>query len=191
MAFTNREYADAACEANDKGQMLYVMVGPDGDETLKIAPVNYYICEEMTNRTDGTVNPNFDEELLAEKRKYKLSEALGQANTAIDRGCINITEEASIETNAQTLTDLNSEYARMVAQNLETTQWLSKEDIPVELTQLEIKELINYIGKYKSNIWSQYYVFKYKIEQAESIEEIADIEIVYSFPNVEVKEPQW
>ena len=191
MAFTNREYADAACEANDKGQMLYVIVGPDGDETLKIAPVNYYICEEMTNRTDGTINPNFDEELLAEKRKYKLSEALGQANTAIDRGCINITEEASIETNAQTLTDLNSEYARMVAQNLETTQWLSKEDIPVELTQLEIKELINYIGKYKSNIWSQYYVFKYKIEQAESIEEIADIEIVYSFPNVEIKEPQW
>ena len=129
MAFTNREYADAACEANDKGQMLYVLVGEDGDESLLIAPVNYYVCEELTNRTDGTVNPNYDEELLEEKRKNKLNEALGSANNAINNGAVKVTEEAHIETNANTLTDLNNERDRMVSLGLEKTEWLSKEDI--------------------------------------------------------------
>ena len=52
-------------------------------------------------------------------------------------------------------------------------------------------ETINYIGKYKSNVWSQYYTFKYKIENAQNIDEIAEIEIVYSFPGVEIIEPVW
>lgn len=191
MAFTNREYADAACEANDKGQMLYVLVGEDGDESLLIAPVNYYVCEELTNRTDGTVNPNYDEELLEEKRKNKLNEALGSANNAINNGAVKVTEEAHIETNANTLTDLNNERDRMVTLGLDKTEWLSKEDIPLQLTLLELEELINYIGKYKSNVWSQYYTFKYKIENAQNIDEIAEIEIVYSFPGVEIIEPIW
>ena len=191
MAFTNREYADAACEANDRGEMLYVLIGEDGDESLLIAPVNYYVCEEMTNRTDGTVNPKYDEELLEEKKKNKLNEALSSANNAIDNSGVIITEEAHIETNAKTLTDLNNERDRMVSAGLEKTQWLSKEDTPLELTLLELEELINYIGKYKSNVWNQYYTFKYKIENAKNIDEIAEIEIVYSFPRVEIINPVW
>lgn len=155
------------------------------------ASVNYYVCEELTNRTDGTVNPNYDEELLEEKRKNKLNEALGSANNAINNGAVKVTEEAHIETNASTLTDLNNERDRMVTLGLDKTEWLSKEDIPLQLTLLELEELINYIGKYKSNVWSQYYTFKYKIENAQNIDEIAEIEIVYSFPGVEIIEPVW
>ena len=188
MAFTTREYADAACEANDKGQMLYVLVGEDGDESLLIAPVNYYVCEELTNRTDGTINPNYDKEILEESRKNKLNEALGKANNAIDNGAIKVTEKAHIETNASTLTDLNNERNRMIATGLEKTEWLSKEDIPLQITLLELEEVINYICQYKSNIWKQYYTFKHKIENAENIDDIAEIEIVYAFPGVEIIE---
>ena len=64
MAFTDIEYANAACDANNRGLMLYVLVSEDGDESLLIAPANYYVCEELNNRTDGTINPSYDEELL-------------------------------------------------------------------------------------------------------------------------------
>ena len=186
MAFTDIEYANAACDANNRGLMLYVLVSEDGDESLLIAPANYYVCEELNNRTDGTINPSYDEELLEEKRKNKLNEALCGANNAIDNGAVKVTEEAHIGTNASTLTDLNNERNRMVVIGLEKTEWLSKEDIPLQLTLLELEELINYIGKYKSNIWNQYYTFKCKIENAKSINELEEIGVIYSFPKVEI-----
>ena len=56
------------------------------------------------------------------------------------------------------------------------------------ITLLKLEELINCIGKYKSNIWSQYYTFKYNIESIKNINEIEQIKVVYTFPRVEIIE---
>jgi len=78
-SYTNGEYERKAMEANNSGQMLYIIRKfseesmPEGDnidelysepfyiDSLDIAPLGYYVCSEG-NITDGTLNPNYEQE---------------------------------------------------------------------------------------------------------------------------------
>lgn len=177
--FTDVEYANAACEANSKGLFLYVKVANNGDETLLIAPVNYYVCAEGTNRTDGTINANYEQERIEELRENLVRSALSQANQAIELGYVHATSTATVETNAQTVADIASEIIRLEATGTETCEWLSREDIYFTCTATELKGLIALIGQYKSKVWEKYYDYIGTINSAETYEELESIEIDY------------
>lgn len=70
MTFTDKEYADMATQANDKGKMLYIVNGE-----LEINEPDYYICKEGTNETDGTLNPDFGK-VPKEEQIAKIQEEL-------------------------------------------------------------------------------------------------------------------
>ena len=74
--FTDEQYAKKAIEANTNGECLYVHTyTPEGAEEevaeLVIAPVGYYLCYR-DNYTDGTINPNLEDEEIASLRREKL-----------------------------------------------------------------------------------------------------------------------
>lgn len=58
--YTDKEYADKACEANAQGKELYILVENDIGN-LVIAEIGYYICFK-DNMTDGTINENWEKE---------------------------------------------------------------------------------------------------------------------------------
>ena len=58
--YTDKEYADKACEANAQDKKLYILVENDIGN-LVIAEVGYYVCFK-DNMTDGTINENWEKE---------------------------------------------------------------------------------------------------------------------------------
>lgn len=86
-SYTQNEYEQKAIEANNSGQMLYIIrklsdvVLSENDnitttssyyiDSLAVAPIGYYICME-DNITDGTINPNYEQELL-EREQEKIN----------------------------------------------------------------------------------------------------------------------
>lgn len=178
--FTNREYADKACEANEKGELLYVMVNPETqEETLVIAPSNYYVCEEGSNRTDGTINANYEEERTEELRERLVQQALSGANQAIEDGYVHVTPQATIETNAKTVADIASEIIRLEAAGDETCEWLSREDIYITCTATQLKGLIATIGQYKTKVWEKYYEYINLLNSVDTYDELDKIVIDY------------
>lgn len=107
--FTEKEYTQKAVEANTQGQKLYIytysqeveievpVYDENGFQTgtkketaekefakLLIAPSNYYICYK-DNYTDGSVNPDYEEEIaqIEAQRIAKLSLTAADVERAI------------------------------------------------------------------------------------------------------------
>lgn len=75
--FTDEQYAYKAIQANAEEQFLYVHTyTPEGAEEevaeLMIAPEGYYYCYR-DNYTDGTLNPNFEDDKIVSLRMEKLA----------------------------------------------------------------------------------------------------------------------
>lgn len=68
--YTDEQYIDMVNQANESGKMLYIINGE-----LEINDINYYICNEGTNETDGTLTPNYGE-LKKESEKKQIQEQL-------------------------------------------------------------------------------------------------------------------
>ena len=201
--YTDKDYADKACEANREGKRLYIWVHeiekeievPDYDEEgniigyhteiiketvaeLLIAEPNYYICYEA-NYTDGTINPDFDTDRINALRTQLNDENTKGAKMAVEQGYVEF-KDAQFETNAQTVGDLTATMLLMQASGMETYSWLSKDDKVVELTLEDFGTLGGLIAGFKAHIWNEEYLsYKEQIAEAQSYEELKEIVIEY------------
>ena len=89
-------------------------------------------------------------------------------------------KEAQFETNAQTVGDLTATMLMIQAGGVDSYTWLSKDDKAVELTVEDFVTLGNLIAQYKNKVWNEKYLeYKTAIENAQTIEELNEIELDY------------
>lgn len=115
--------------------------------------------------------------ILAKEQKQKENTAL--AKNAVENGYVDF-KGAQFETNAQTVGDLTASMLLVQQAGLESYSWLTKDDKVVELTLEDFGTLGGLIAQYKAGIWNGKYLnFKTQIENAETIEEVNNIELNY------------
>ena len=122
--------------------------------------------------------------ILAKEQKQKENTAL--AKNAVENGYVDF-KGAQFETNAQTVGDLTASMLLVQQAGLESYSWLTKDDKVVELTLEDFGTLGGLIAQYKAGIWNGKYLnFKTQIENAETIEEVNNIELNYDIPSENV-----
>jgi len=180
--YTPKEYSQMAIQANEQGKRLYVLVNEEtNDETLIIAPNNYYVTIDPTsNRTYGKVNKQFESEQLKLAKDSLKQEALIKAKTAIGEGTIKLADGIEIETDNTTIIDLNTALTVMKDKGLETYFWIDKNDNAVELTETDINDIIINIGVKKNFIWNTYFNILTEIDKAKTVEEVKAIKVSYT-----------
>ena len=106
---------------------------------------------------------------------------------AIENGYIEY-KNAKIETNTQTVSDLNSIRQLCILLGKTSYNWLSKDDIPLTLNIDVLNTAENddfakigiLISEYKNNIWTEKYVdYLNRINSSQTLEELDDIVIAY------------
>ena len=128
-------------------------------------------------------------ELLLQKAKNKKQkEASDKAKLAIENGYVEY-KNAKIETNTQTVSDLNTIRQMCVVLGQTTYNWLSKDDILLNLiidTQnpVENDDFVKIgvlITEFKNKIWTEEYTgYLNAILNAQTLEEINNINIDYA-----------
>ena len=123
------------------------------------------------------------EKYIAEKlvagKNNKLLENANKAKQAVENGYVTY-KEAQFETNAQTVGDLTATMLMIQAGGVDSYTWLSKDDKAVELTVEDFVTLGNLIAQYKNKVWNEKYLeYKTAIENAQTIEELNEIELDY------------
>ncbi len=127
------------------------------------------------------------EELFQKAKDEKLKEASTKAKFAIENGYVNY-KNAQIETNTQTVADLNTIRQMCVVLNENSCKWLSKNDILLTLVidrenPVENDDFVKIgilISEYKNNIWTNKYVnYLNQINCAQTVEDIKAIRIKY------------
>ncbi len=148
---------------------------------------NFEISEEiyrninryMFDNGNIVLNPNYDDEQTEKLRTQKLNENIQKAKQAVEEGYIEF-KDAQFETNAQTVGDLTATMLLMQASEMESYQWLSKDDQVVELTLEDFGTLGALIAGYKAHIWNEEYLnYKQQIEEAQTEAELNEITINY------------
>ena len=123
-----------------------------------------------------------DEEILKQARFEKQAENTTKAKQAIEDGYVTF-KDAQFETNAQTVGDLTATMLMLQAQQDPNAiyMWLSKDDQVVELTIEDFGTLGGLIAEYKNTIWQEKYItYKTQIEQAQTVDEVNNINLDYS-----------
>lgn len=122
--------------------------------------------------------------ILIKEQKQKENTAL--AKNAVENGYVDF-KGAQFETNAQTVGDLTASMLLVQQAGLESYSWLTKDDKVVELTLEDFGTLGGLIAQYKAGVWNEKYLnFKEQIENAETIEEVNNIELNYDIPSENV-----
>lgn len=117
--------------------------------------------------------------LLVEAKQTKQQENLNKANEAVLKGYVRY-KGCQFETNTDNQSNMTATANLMQAQGIETTQWLSKDNIPIELTLEDFLNIGGLILNYKTNLWTNIYAgFEAQIEAAQTIEEIENIIVNY------------
>lgn len=128
------------------------------------------------------------DKLVAEVKEKKQKEASDKAKSAIENGFVEY-KNAKIETNTQTVSDLNTIRQMCVVLNEASYNWLSKDDILLNLVidkenPVENDDFVKIgilITDYKNMIWTEKYAkYLQAINNATSLEELDDIDIDYS-----------
>lgn len=151
--------------------------------------INVEITEEVYNNLDRyiwdkkkkelIINPYYDAERLLQAKTYKNLENTMKAKSAVENGYVEF-KNAQFETNAQTVGDLTATMLWMQTYSIETYTWLSKDDKTVILTLADFGTLGSLIAGYKAHIWNEEYLnYKQQIDDAETVEEVEAIEIIY------------
>lgn len=169
-----------------------------------LQPITDYLCKESKQKweifkyltlgkdydvtSDGIVDfrttPEYIAEELSIAKIQKLAENTQKAKLAVENGFVTF-KNAQFETNAQTVGDLTATMLLLQTGEIESYTWLSKDDKAVELSLEDFINLGNLIAAYKNNIWSEKYIaFKTAIENAETLEELEEIEINYDKINL-------
>ena len=140
--------------------------------------------EEKYVLADGKYVVENEALILAKEQKQKENTAL--AKQAVENGYVDF-KGAQFETNAQTVGDLTASMLLVQQAGLESYSWLTKDDKVVELTLEDFGTLGGLIAQYKAGIWNGKYLnFKTQIENAETIEEVNNIELNYDIPSENV-----
>lgn len=179
--YTSKEYSDMAEKANMQHKMLYVMVDKDtNDETLVIADTGYYVTEQYSNRTYGELNSKFEINRINKIKELKRNNALIKAKNAINDGYIKLKNGIEIETNSDTVADLNTALIVMKLKELDTYIWIDKNDIAVELTENDLNDIIAEIGLWKNLVWAKYYEYIEQINTLETYDEVDSIKLDFT-----------
>lgn len=126
------------------------------------------------------------EEQLAEAKEFKKQEASNQAYSFINSGgaLYEFDLEKHIEAtdgNIGKFTAYALAYVTGQLQPTDTVVWNTKEDETVELTQLQVSEILNGLGQVQTSVWTiKYPAYLERIENAETVEEVNNIDIDYS-----------
>lgn len=179
--YTPKEYSDMAEKANMQNKMLYIMVDKDtNDETLVIADTGYYVTEQYSNRTYGELNSNFESNRINNIKELKRNNALIKAKNAINDGYIKLKNGIEIETNSDTVADLNTALIVMKLKELDTYIWIDKNDIAVELTENDLNDIIAEIGLWKNLVWAKYYEYIEQINSLKTYDEVSSIKLDFT-----------
>lgn len=117
--------------------------------------------------------------LLVEAKQQKQQENINKANEAILNGYV-IYKGCQFETNTDNQSNMTATANLMQAQGIETTQWLSKDNIPIELTLEDFLNIGGLILEFKTNLWTNVYAgFEAQIEAAQTVEDVESIVIEY------------
>lgn len=182
MYYTLNENFSRITEASDSLTGIYT-----DSEILELP--NITVFEYSSNKekykiingilTDISVSEEYKTRKLLELKKEKHTENTTKAKQAVENGHV-LFKNAEFETNAQTVGDLTATMLLMQAGGVETYSWLSKDDKVVELTLEDFGTLGGLIAEYKNTIWQEKYInFKTRIEQADTLSELEEIEIEY------------
>ena len=127
-----------------------------------------------------------ESEALEIIKSDKQKENTALAKNAGENGYVDF-KGAQFETNAQTVGDLTASMLLVQQAGLESYSWLTKDDKVVELTLEDFGTLGGLIAQYKAGVWNEKYLnFKTQIENAETIEEVNNIELNYDIPSENV-----
>ena len=180
MYYTLNENFSRITEASDSLTGIY-----NNSEILELP--NITVFEYSSNKekytivdgilTDISISEEYKTQKLLELKKEKHTENTTKAKQAVENGHV-LFKNAEFETNAQTVGDLTA--TMLLMQASETYSWLSKDDQVVELTSEDFGTLGGLIAEYKNTIWQEKYInFKTRIEQADTLAELEEIEIEY------------
>lgn len=128
------------------------------------------------------VNPNYEEMTLERAKEFKLSEALSKAKAFIENdACFRFDENNTIEATDGNIGKLTAYALGFQSGQFEEVVWTSKEDNVLTLNQEDLLTILTGLGAVQSNVWNvQYIAYKNLIEQAETVEDVNNIEITYS-----------
>lgn len=116
---------------------------------------------------------------LIQAKQTKQQENLNKANEAVLKGYVTY-KGCQFETNTDNQSNMTATANLMQAQGIEVTQWLSKDNIPIELTLSDFLNIGGLILNYKTNLWTNVYAgFEAQIEAAQTIEDVENIVITY------------
>ena len=110
-------------------------------------------------------------------KKFLVSAQL--ANEAVLKDYVRY-KGCQFETNTDNQSNMTATANLMQAQGIEATQWLSKDNIPIELTLSDFLNIGGLILNYKTNLWTNIYAgLEAQIEAAKNIEDVENIVINY------------
>ncbi len=147
----------------------------------KLELMNYDTIEETEERY-VSINGAYllESEALEIIKSDKQKENTALAKFAVENGYVDF-KGAQFETNAQTVGDLTASMLLVQQAGLESYSWLTKDDKVVELTLEDFGTLGGLIAQYKAGVWNGKYLSnKAQIENAETLEELEDIELDYT-----------
>lgn len=150
-------------------------------EDFKKKPIGFYKLDSENNIIE---NPDFEREELDNAKANKYKEACLKAKSFLEEGkALFPFENYHIEAtdgNIAKMTAYALSYATGQLNPEETVVWNTKEDKTVELNKTQISEILSGLGRVQTNVWNiQYPKFLQKIEDAQTIDEINEIEIEY------------
>ena len=123
------------------------------------------------------LNPNYEAQQLIQAKQNKQQENLNKANEAVLKGYVRY-KGCQFETNTDNQSNMTATANLMQAQGIEATQWLSKDNIPIELTLSDFLNIGGLILNYKTNLWTNVYAgFEAQIEAVQTIEDVENIVI--------------
>ena len=166
-----------------KNNDLIVLVTETKEELLEKIGFGYYTeiveaDEQYVLLSSG--NYVLESEALEITKEQKQKENTALAKNAVENGYVNF-KSAQFETNAQTVGDLTASMLLVQQAGLESYSWLTKDDKVVELTLEDFGTLGGLIAQYKAGVWNGNYLnFKEQIENAETLEELEEIELDYT-----------
>lgn len=126
-------------------------------------------------------NPNYEEQKIAELKAQKYDEALTGAKDFIDNEAVyRFDENNTIEATDGNIGKLTAYALGFTTGTIEVVYWTSKEDNVLELNQEDLLNVLTGLGAIQSDVWNvQFIAYKQAIDEAQTIEEVEEIEINY------------
>lgn len=154
----------------------YFPITAEEAEQVKADPL-YYIVD------NGKLvkNPNYDAQKLEQAKEAKLQEILTKAKTFIEVDAVYRYDESNtIEATDGNIGKLTAYALGFQAEMFEKVEWTSKEDNVITLNAEDCLRVLTGLGAIQSSIWNEQYIaYKTAINEAETIEEIEEIEVQY------------